>query len=177
MTSASKVPAAFTTISRGGSYADRNNQEPRFSPAVGRRHRRAIRVTLSRHGRFRIRPDVGTEYLSNEAAAAKSTEFLFDEMGSRLAKEPVKVGVFVQMVEPSDDVADASVTWPDSRMEIPFGTITLAAPRRRSGARPPQNHLRPPAQGGWHRFVGRSAHGNARRHLPVQRPSPAGCLK
>ena len=70
---------------------------------------------------------MGTEYLSNEAAAAKSTEFLFDEIGSRLAKEPVKLGVFVQMAEPSDDVADASVTWPDSYMEIPFGTITLAA--------------------------------------------------
>jgi len=45
ITSASKVPAALTTISRGGSYADRNNQEPRFSPAVARRHRRAIRFT------------------------------------------------------------------------------------------------------------------------------------
>jgi len=31
------------------------------------------------------------------------------------------------MAEPGDDVADASVTWPDSRMEIPFGTITLTA--------------------------------------------------
>ena len=31
------------------------------------------------------------------------------------------------MAEPGDDVADASVTWPDSRTEIPFGTITLTA--------------------------------------------------
>src|SRR5207244_1859251 len=52
---------------------------------------------VSRHGRFRIRPAAGTEYLSNEAAAAKSTNFLFDELGPRLAKEPVKLGVFVQM--------------------------------------------------------------------------------
>ena len=40
---------------------------------------------------------------------------------------PVKLGVFVQMAEPGDDVTDASVTWPDSRTEIPFGTITLTA--------------------------------------------------
>jgi len=80
----------------------------------------------SRNGRFRIRPKGGTEYLSHEEAAAKSGSFLFDEIGQRLA-EPVKLGVFVQMAEPGDDVADASVTWPDSRMEIPFGTITLTA--------------------------------------------------
>ncbi len=82
---------------------------------------------VSRHGRFRIRPEAGTEYLSDEAAAAKSKDFLFDEIGLRLAKEPVKLGVFVQMAEPGDDVADASVAWPDSRTEIPFGTITLTA--------------------------------------------------
>ncbi len=82
---------------------------------------------VSRHGRFRIRPEAGTEYLSKEEAAAKSENFLFDEIGPRLAKEPVKLGVFVQMAEPGDDVADASVTWPDSRTEIPFGTITLMA--------------------------------------------------
>ncbi len=82
---------------------------------------------VSRHGRFRIRPEAGTEYLSDEAAAAKSQDFLFDELGPRLAKGPVKLGVFVQMAEPGDEVADASVTWPDNRKEIPFGTITLTA--------------------------------------------------
>ncbi len=80
-----------------------------------------------RHGRFRIRPEAGTAYLSNEEAAAQSADFLFDEIGSRLAQEPVRLGVFVHMAEPGDDVADASVTWPDSRPEIPFGTITLTA--------------------------------------------------
>ena len=82
---------------------------------------------VSRHGRFRIRPEAGTEYLSNADAAATSADFLFDEIGPRLAKEPVELGVFVQMAEPGDNVADASVTWPDRRLEIPFGTLTLAA--------------------------------------------------
>jgi catalase len=82
---------------------------------------------VSRYGRFRIRPDAGTEYLSNEQAAAKSPNFLFDEIGPRLAKAPVKLGIFVQMAEPGDDVADASTTWPNNRTEIPFGTITLTA--------------------------------------------------
>ena len=82
---------------------------------------------VSRHGRIRIRPEEGTEYLSNDDAAAKSEDFLFEEIGQRLAKEPVKLGVFVQMAGPGDDVTDASVTWPESRTEIPFGTITLTA--------------------------------------------------
>jgi len=81
----------------------------------------------SRHGRFRIRPEAGTEYLSNEAAAAKSPNFLFDEIGPRLTAQPVKVGIFVQMAEPSDNIADASTAWPANRTEIPFGTITLTA--------------------------------------------------
>ncbi|MBI1852167.1 MAG: catalase family peroxidase [Planctomycetes bacterium] len=91
----------------------------------------------SRHGRFRIRPELGTEYLSDAEAAAKSADFLFDELGRRLAKEPVKLDVRVQLAEPGDDVTDSSAPWPDRRPEILFGTIALTsrvdeqAPERR----------------------------------------------
>jgi catalase len=81
----------------------------------------------SRHGRFRIRPEEGTEYLSAAQAAAKSDSFLFEEIDQRLARGPFRLGVFVQMAGPGDDVTDASVTWPDSREEIPFGTVSVTA--------------------------------------------------
>jgi catalase len=81
---------------------------------------------VSRHGRFRIRPESGTEYLSDRDAATKSGNFLFDEIGERLARGPVKLGVFVQMAEPDDDVTNASVAWPPGRAEVPFGAIVLA---------------------------------------------------
>jgi catalase len=81
----------------------------------------------SRVGRFRIRPEAGTEYLSDKEAATKSPNFLFDELGSRLVKQPVKLAVLVQMAEPGDDVTDASTAWPAARTEVPFGTITLTA--------------------------------------------------
>lgn len=91
----------------------------------------AFRLTnaegVSRHGRFRIRPEAGTEYFTDEQAARKSPNLLFEEIGSRLAQGPVRLGVFVQMAEQGDDEADASVPWPDSRMEISFGTLTLTA--------------------------------------------------
>jgi catalase len=82
---------------------------------------------VSRHGRFRIVPEAGTAYLSNEEAAAKSENFLFDEIAQRLARGPIKLGVFVQMAEPGDDVTDASIGWPETRTETPFGTIVLTA--------------------------------------------------
>jgi catalase len=82
---------------------------------------------VSRHGRFRIRPEAGTEYLTDVEAARKSANFLFEEIGPRLAQGPLRLGVFVQMAERGDDVADASVPWPDSRVEVPFGTLTLTA--------------------------------------------------
>src|SRR5262249_53480719 len=76
-------------------------------------------------GRFRIRPEEGTEYLSDAQAAAKSPNFLFEEIDQRLARGPVRLGVFVQLAGDGDDVTNASVTWPESRPEVPFGTITL----------------------------------------------------
>ena len=80
---------------------------------------------VSRHGRFRIRPEEGTQYLSDEQAAAKSADFLFDEIGPRLARGPIRLGVFVQLAGDGDDVTDSSVPWPEGRTELPFGTITL----------------------------------------------------
>ena len=82
---------------------------------------------MTRHGRFRIRPLAGTEYLSNDEAAKRSPSFLFDEIGPRLAKAPVELGVYVQMAAPEDDVTNASVPWPESRTEVPFGTIRLTS--------------------------------------------------
>ncbi len=79
----------------------------------------------SRHGRFRIRPEEGTEYLSAEEAAGRSANFLFEEIGRRLAKGPIRLGVFVQLAGEGDDVTDASAAWPEDRPEIAFGTITL----------------------------------------------------
>jgi catalase len=93
---------------------------------------------LSRHGRFRIRPVEGTEYLSAEAADAKPENFLFEEIGPRLARGPFQLGVVVQMAGPGDDVTDASVTWPDGRQEIPSARSQCRpawTTRRRSGAR------------------------------------------
>jgi catalase len=82
---------------------------------------------VQHYGRFRIRPSAGIEYLSEAAAAVKSANFLFDEFGERLTRGPVSFGVFVQLAESGDDVANAAVTWPAGRTETQFGTIAITA--------------------------------------------------
>src|SRR3954452_13775231 len=57
---------------------------------------------VSRHGRFRIRPEEGTEYLSGGQAAAKPADFLFEEIGPRLAGGSVRLGVLVQLAGDGD---------------------------------------------------------------------------
>ena len=80
----------------------------------------------SRFGRFRIRTDAGTEYLTPEAAAAQSPNFLFDDILSRVAKETGEIGRAVAaLLETGDVVDDATIQCSDSRLEVDFGTIVL----------------------------------------------------
>jgi catalase len=82
---------------------------------------------VSRHGRFRIQPEGGTDYLSSDQAAAKSPDFLFEEIGPRLTRRPVRLAIVVQLAGDGDDVTDSSTAWPEIRPQIPFGMITLTA--------------------------------------------------
>jgi catalase len=79
----------------------------------------------SRHGRFRVRPVNGVEYLTDDQAKQQGAHFLLEEMDARLKAGPAKLGIYVQMAAPGDDVTNASIPWPDNRQENPFGTITL----------------------------------------------------
>jgi catalase len=79
----------------------------------------------SQFGRFRILPEAGNQYLDAAQAAARSPDYLFDELGHRLASGPIKFRITVQLPAPGDDVNDASVTWPATRPEHDFGTISL----------------------------------------------------
>jgi catalase len=91
----------------------------------------------SRFGRFRFRPEAGTEYLTAEQAAQKTSDFLAAELSARLAAGPARFKVLVQLAETGDNVTDATSLWPESRSLVEFGTIALSqrvdelAPERR----------------------------------------------
>ena len=79
----------------------------------------------SRYGRYRVLPVAGNEYLDEAGAAARSPNFLFDEIKERVMKEPVKFRMIVQLAEDGDPVDDVTVRWPEHRSQLTFGEISL----------------------------------------------------
>ena len=80
---------------------------------------------ISRYGRYRVLPVAGNEYLGETDAAARGPNFLFDEIKERVAKEPVRFRVSVQLAEDGDTVDDATVRWPEERPQRAFGELSL----------------------------------------------------
>jgi catalase len=80
---------------------------------------------VSRHGRYRVLPVAGNEYLDQAGASAQTPNFLFDEIKERVAKGPVKFRIVVQLAQDSDTVDDATVRWPEDRPQVAFGEISL----------------------------------------------------
>jgi catalase len=80
---------------------------------------------VSHYGRYRILPVAGNLYLTDAEAAAQGPDFLFDEIKTRVAKEPARFRIFVQLAEEGDITDDATVRWPESRSLLPFGEISL----------------------------------------------------
>jgi catalase len=80
----------------------------------------------TRFGRYRILPELGNEYLDAAAAAAKSPNFLFNEINQRIAKDPVNFRIVVQLAEDRDTVDDTTVQWPESHPQVKFGEVSLS---------------------------------------------------
>ncbi|WP_336490293.1 catalase family peroxidase [Methylobacterium nigriterrae] len=75
--------------------------------------------------RFRFVPVAGEEILSAEEAAKQAPNYLMDEIGPRLAKEPVGFRVLAQLAEPGDPTNDATKPWPEDRRTVDLGTLTV----------------------------------------------------
>ena len=92
----------------------------------------ALRFTnkdgASRYGRYRIVPQAGVDHLTTEAAAAKSANYLFDDLAERIAKGPITFRVVAQLANDGDIVNDATEHWPADRTLFELGTIALTAP-------------------------------------------------
>ena len=82
---------------------------------------------ISKYGRYRIQPDGEGEYLDAPAAAAKTPNYLFDEIKERIAKNPIVFRILVQLSAPGDIVDDATVQWPEDRPQVEFGRVELTS--------------------------------------------------
>jgi len=80
---------------------------------------------VSRYGRYRVLPAAGNEYLDEAGAATQSPNFLFDEIKVRVAREPIRFAIAVQLAADGDTTDDATVRWPEARPQLTFGKISL----------------------------------------------------
>src|ERR1700730_936736 len=83
---------------------------------------------ISRYGRYRIVPEAGTDYFDDVALAAKSPNYLFDELAERIAQDPIKFRIMVQLANEGDIVDDATVHWSSDRTLLELGTLVLTEP-------------------------------------------------
>jgi catalase len=83
-------------------------------------------VGTTRFGRYRIVPEGGDDFLTDEQAAGLAENYHYDELRERVAKEPIRFRIQVQLAEAADTVDDSTVHWPESREKVELGTVELA---------------------------------------------------
>ena len=76
-------------------------------------------------GRYQLQPVAGAKYLAGDAVAKAQPDYLITEIKQRIAKQPVKFRLVLQLAGPGDKVDDPSIAWPDSRKTTQLGTLTL----------------------------------------------------
>lgn len=81
----------------------------------------------TRFGRYRILPEAGNDFLSDDKVAALPPDYHFDEIADRVGKGPVRFQIKVQVAEPGDVTDNVTVGWPESRTLVDFGTLELDA--------------------------------------------------
>jgi catalase len=64
-------------------------------------------------------------HITAEEAAKQTPNYLFDDIGKRIAQKPVVFHLKAVLADPSDQTKDASQPWPDDRKVVDLGVLTL----------------------------------------------------
>ena len=68
--------------------------------------------------RYRIVPVAGVAYLDDAAAKGQGENYLFEELGRRIAAGPIDFEIHVQVANEGEVVDDSTIHWPaDRRVE------------------------------------------------------------
>jgi catalase len=78
-----------------------------------------------RAGRYQIVPMGGSRYLDEATAKGVPPDFLMDEFKTRLAKEPTRFRLLLQVAAKGDRTDDGSLVWPAERELVELGVITI----------------------------------------------------
>jgi catalase len=76
--------------------------------------------------RFKVVPDLGTEYMTKDQIAAAAPDALMTELPQRLASGRVTYHLMAQLAEPGDPTDDATKPWPADRKLADLGQITIS---------------------------------------------------
>jgi catalase len=76
-------------------------------------------------GRYQIIPLAGRHDLTADEAKSQGQNFLMDDLKARVAKEPVKYRVLVQLPNAGDRTDDPSIVWPEDHKTIEVGKISV----------------------------------------------------
>lgn len=79
----------------------------------------------TRSGRYRIISELGNDFLSADQVSQLSENYHYDEIAERVAKQPIRFRIVVQLADASDTVDNATVPWPETREQLEFGTVEL----------------------------------------------------
>lgn len=77
-------------------------------------------------GRYRIEPRAGVQFLPEAERATAARDYLADEIRRRIAREPVRFDVRVQLAEGEDRIDDPSIAWPDARKAVDVGLLEIS---------------------------------------------------
>ncbi|KAA9005835.1 catalase family peroxidase [Paenibacillus spiritus] len=75
--------------------------------------------------KFEWLPEAGEHPLNAEEAAAKSPDYLEEEIAARLKNGPVNFQLSLVLGQEGDPTDDPTRVWPEDRPRIPAGTLTL----------------------------------------------------
>jgi catalase len=79
----------------------------------------------SKFVRYRLLPESGAAYVSDEEAAKRPPNALADNLRASLEKGPVKFRLLAQVAAADDPITDATKVWPDSRPTVELGEIAV----------------------------------------------------
>ena len=79
----------------------------------------------SRFGRYRWIPEAGEAYLSPDDASMRGTNFLREELESRLRNGPVVFRLLLQLAGQGDPTDDVTALWPADRPLVELGRLEV----------------------------------------------------
>ena len=80
----------------------------------------------STFGRYRLVPESGPAYVSDDEAARRPGTALADNLRASVENGPVKFRLLVQLAAAGDPTGDATKVWPDIRPTLALGEIAIA---------------------------------------------------